>query len=174
MNNYSENFDGVIEYDATLGLDNVRNNPLDEDNFYPMDGGGCRCGCCPKCERKSNALGGLLPSRGERQKNRARRQARRDTRLDARVNRKQGRVDAKQTRADAKLTQADSSRIASESLGKDSASDVALAQALSSSATPVAKSGMSKGTKIGIIVGSVLLVGVLGYFAYTKFSKKGK
>jgi hypothetical protein len=167
MNNYSENFDGVIEYDATLGLDNVRNNPLDEDNFYPMDGGGCRCGCCPKCERKSNALGGLIPSRAERKKNRERRQTRRDKRLDSRITRQQ-------TKADAKLTQAQSGKIASESLGKESASDVALAQALASSQPPVAKSGMSKNAKIGIIVGSVILVGVLGYFAYKKFSKKGK
>ena len=163
MNNNSENFDGVIEYEASLGLDNVRNNPFDEDNFYPMDGG-CGCGCCPKCERKSNALGGLIPSKGERQKNRARRQARQDTRLDSRVKRQQ-------TKADAKLTQADSSRIASESLGKESASDVALAQALASSSTPQAKSGMSKNTKIAIIVGSVILVGVLGYFGYKKFIK---
>jgi hypothetical protein len=166
MNNNSVSMDGVIEYDATLGLDNVRNNPFDEDNFYPMDGGGCRCGCCPKCERKSNALGGLIPSSAEMKKNRARRQARRDTRLDSRVKRQQ-------TKADAKLTQADSSKIASESLGKESASDIALAQALASSSTPVGKSGMSKNTKTAIIVGSVILIGVLGYFAYKKFGNKG-
>jgi hypothetical protein len=131
-----------------------------------MDGG-CRCGCCPKCERKSNALGGLIPSRAERQRNRARRQARRDKRLDSRINRQQ-------TKADAKLTQAQSGKIASESLGKDSASDIALANALASSQRTPAKSGMSKNTKIALIVGGVIVVGVLGYFAYKKFSKKGK
>lgn len=153
MNNNSVSMDGVIEYDATLGLDNVRNNPFDEDNFYPMDGG-CRCGCCPKCERKSNALGGLIPSRAELKKNRARRQARKDVRVNT------------------KMTQAQAGKIASQSLGKESASDVALAQALASTPTPVAKSGMSKNTKIAIIVGSVVLVGILGYFGYKKFSKK--
>jgi cobalamin biosynthesis Mg chelatase CobN len=162
MRNNCENFDGVIEYEATLGLDNVRNNPFDEDNFYPMDGSSCVCGCCPKCERKSNALGGLIPSSAEMKKNRARRQTRKDSR--------QARKDA---RVGVKMTQAEASKIASQSLGKESASDVALAQALASQ-TPVAKSGMSKNAKIGIIVGSVILVGVLGYFAYKKFSKKGK
>jgi hypothetical protein len=155
MNNSFTNLDGVIEYEATLGLDNVRNNPFDEDNFYPMDGG-CRCGCCPKCERKSNALGGLLPSRAERQKNRARRQARKDMRVKS------------------KLTQSEAQKIASQSLGKDSASDIALANALASSSTSPAKSGMSKNTKTALIVGGVIVVGVLGYFAYKKFSKKGK
>jgi hypothetical protein len=162
MNNNSVSMDGVIEYDATLGLDNVRNNPFDEDNFYPMDGGGCRCGCCPKCERKSNALGGLIPSSAEMKKNRARRQARKDSR--------QARKDV---RVGAKMTQAEASKIASESLGKESASDIALAQALASSSTPVGKSGMSKNTKTAIIVGSVILIGVLGYFAYKKFGNKG-
>jgi hypothetical protein len=162
MNNNSVSMDGVIEYDATLGLDNVRNNPFDEDNFYPMDGGGCRCGCCPKCERKSNALGGLIPSSAEMKKNRARRQARKDSR--------QARKDV---RVGAKMTQAEAGKIASESLGKESASDIALAQALASSSTPVGKSGMSKNTKTAIIVGSVILIGVLGYFAYKKFGNKG-
>lgn len=165
MNNNSENFDGVIEYEASLGLDNVRNNPFDEDNFYPMDGGGCRCGCCPKCERKSNAigdkilsahpLGGLIPTRAEMKKNRERRQARKDM------------------RAKAKLTQAESGKIASQSLGRDSASDVALANILAQSPA-TEKKGMSKNTKTAIIVGSVLLVGILGYFGYKKFVKKGK
>ncbi len=155
MNNNSENFDGVIEYEASLGLDNVRNNPFDEDNFYPMDGGGCRCGCCPKCERKSNALGGLIPTKAERQRNRAKRQARKDMRVKA------------------KLTQAEAGKVASESLGRDSASDVALANILAQSPA-TEKKGMSKNTKTAIILGSVLLVGVLGYFGYKKFVKKGK
>ncbi len=155
MNNNSENFDGVIEYEASLGLDNVRNNPFDEDNFYPMDGGGCRCGCCPKCERKSNALGGLIPTKAERQRNRAKSQARKDMRVKA------------------KLTQAEAGKVASESLGRDSASDVALANILAQSPA-TEKKGMSKNTKTAIILGSVLLVGVLGYFGYKKFVKKGK
>jgi len=162
MNNSFTNLDGVIEYEATLGLDNVRNNPFDEDNFYPMDGG-CRCGCCPKCERKSNFVPliagrelqrqGILPSKAERQRNRARRQARRDM------------------RAKSKLTQSEAQKIASESLGKDSASDIALANALASSQSRPAKSGMSKNTKTALIVGGVILVGVLGYFGYKKLKK---
>lgn len=153
MNNSFSNLDGVIQYEATLGLDNVANNPYEED-FYPMDGVGCRCGCCPKCEQKSNALGGLIPSKAEMKKNRARRQARKDKRLGI------------------KETQAQAQKIASENIGKESATDIALAKALSESKP--APSGMSKGTKTALIVGGVILVGVLGYFAYKKFSKKGK
>jgi hypothetical protein len=154
MNNSFDNFDGVIEYEATLGMSPIKNNPLDEDNFYPMDGGGCRCGCCPKCERKSNALGGLIPSKAELKKNRARRQARKDVRVNT------------------KMTQAQAGKIASESLGKETATDIALAQALASSPTTETKGSMSKNTKTAIIVGSVILVGVLGYFGYKKFSNK--
>jgi len=155
MNNSFENFDGVIEYEATLGLSPIKNNPFDDDNFYPMDGQSCACGCCPKCERKSNALGGLIPSRAEMKKNRAKRQARKDARVNV------------------KTLQAQSGKIASESLGKESASNIALAKSLASSSNRSTKSGMSKNTKTAIIIGSVILVGVLGYFAYKKFSKKG-
>ena len=88
MNNSFENFDGVIEYEATLGMSPIKNNPFDDDNFYPMDGQSCACGCCPKCERKSNALGGIIPSSAEIKKNRARRQEKKlgkEARKDARV-----------------------------------------------------------------------------------------
>ena len=145
----------------------IQNNPFDEDNFYAMDGSDCRCGCCPRCEQKSNALGGLLPSRAERQKNRARRQALRGKRQDARQTRRQ-------TRADSKFTQADSSRIAAESLGRESQSDIELAKALSSppSGSTESGQGMSKGTKTGIIVASVLVLGVIGFFTYKAITKK--
>jgi hypothetical protein len=119
-----------------------------------MDGK-CGCGCCPRCEQKSNALGGLIPSKAELKKNRARRQARKDKRLNI------------------KQTQAQAQKIASENIGKESATDIALAQSLTNQ-KPDTSSGMSKGTKTALIVGGVILVGVLGYFAYKKFSKKGK
>lgn len=173
MNNNVNEFDGVIEYDALMGMSPMKNNPFDNDNFYEMDGRGCRCGCCPKCEQKSNAVGGLLPSRGERQRNRARRQARRDSRLDARATRKQTRADARGTRASAKLTQADSSRVAAQNLGQESQSDIELAKALAST-QPIGetKKGLSKNAKIGIAVGSVVVLGVIGFFVYKSVTKK--
>lgn len=165
MNNNVNEFDGVIEYDALMGMSPMKNNPFDEDNFYDFNGRGCGCGCCPKCEQKSNALGGLIPSRAQMQKNRQRRQVRRDRKLDARIVRKD-------KKADSKLAQADSSRIAAQSLGKDSATDLALANALTSTPSTETKTGMSKNAKIGIIVGSLLVVGVLGFFTYKAVTKK--
>jgi hypothetical protein len=166
MNNNFSEFEGVIEYDALMGMSPMTNNPLDADNFYDMDGRRCGCGRCPMCERQSNALGGLLPSREDLRKNRARRQARRTAKTDARIKRRDA-------RANTKLTQADASRIAAESLGKDSATDLAIAQSL---AAPVGGAtqgqGLSKNAKIGIAVGSVLVLGVIGFFVYKKFVKK--
>jgi hypothetical protein len=166
MENSFENFDGVVTYEAALGMTPIRENKFDADNFYDMDGRGCCCGRCPMCERQSNALGGILPTRADLERNRKRRQARRTAKTDARIRRRDA-------RANTKLTQADASRIAAQSLGKESASDIALAQAL---ATPIGgateKKGLSKNAKIGIAVGSVLVLGVIGFFVYKKFAKK--
>jgi hypothetical protein len=166
MENSFENFDGVVTYEAALGMTPIRENKFDADNFYDMDGRRCGCGRCPMCERQSNVVGGRLPSREEMRRNRARRQVRRTAKTDARIRRRDA-------RANTKLTQADASRIAAQSLGKESASDIALAQAL---ATPIGgateKKGLSKNAKIGIAVGSVLVLGVIGFFVYKKFAKK--
>jgi hypothetical protein len=166
MNNNFSEFEGVIEYDALMGMSPMTNNPFDADNFYDMDGRRCGCGRCPMCERQSNVLGGILPTRADLERNRKRRQARRTAKTDARIRRRDA-------RANTKLTQADASRIAAQSLGKESASDIALAQAL---ATPIGgateKKGLSKNAKIGIAVGSVLLLGVIGFLVYKKVSKK--
>ena len=166
MNNNFSEFEGVIEYDALMGMSPMTNNPFDADNFYDMDGRRCGCGRCPMCERQSNVLGGILPSRADLERNRKKRQVKRDARAGARL-------DRKSARANTKLTQAEASKIAAESLGRESASDVALAQALS---TPIGgateKKGLSKNAKIGIAVGSVLVLGVVGFFVYKKFAKK--
>jgi len=163
--NVSE-FDGVIEYDALMGMSPMKNNPFDADNFYEMNGRRCGCGRCPMCEMQSNALGGLLPSRADLQRNRKKRQAKRDARAGARIERKGA-------RANTKLTQADAGRIAAQSLGKDSATDLAIAQSLAAPIGAAAPSqGLSKNAKIGIAVGSVLVLGVIGFFVYKKVAKK--
>jgi hypothetical protein len=104
MENSFENFDGVVTYEAALGMTPIRENKFDADNFYDMDGRRCGCGRCPMCERQSNVVGGRLPSREEMRRNRARRQARRTAKTDARIKRRDA-------RANTKLTQADASRI---------------------------------------------------------------
>jgi ribosomal protein L18 len=168
MENSFDNFDGVIKYEAALGMTPIMNNPYDADNFYDMDGI-CNCGQCPMCEEKSNALGGLLPSRAERIRNRKRRQIKRDARAGARL-------DRKGARANAKLTQAQSSKIAAQSMGRESATDVELAKALSNpvSVGKQGGGGLSQGAKIGIIIGSVVVLGAIGFFVYKKYAKKGK
>jgi hypothetical protein len=166
MNNSFENFDGVLTYDALMGMSPMKNNPFDADNFYEMNGRRCGCGRCPMCEKQSNVLGGLLPTRADLERNRKRRQARRSARADARL-------DRKGARANTKLTQADASRIAAESLGKDSATDLAIAQSLAAPIGGASPSqGLSKNAKIGIAVGSVLVLGVIGFFVYKKVAKK--
>jgi hypothetical protein len=166
MNNSFENFDGVLTYDALMGMSPMKNNPYDEDNFYDMDGRRCGCGRCPMCERQSNVLGGLLPTRADLERNRKRRQIKRDARAGARL-------DRKSARANTKLTQADASKIAAQSLGKDSATDLAIAQSLAAPIGAAAPSqGLSKNAKIGIAVGSVLVLGVIGFFVYKKVAKK--
>ena len=166
MNNSFENFDGVLTYDALMGMSPMKNNPYDEDNFYDMDGRRCGCGRCPMCERQSNVLGGLLPTRADLERNRKRRQIKGDARAGARL-------DRKSARANTKLTQADASKIAAQSLGKDSATDLAIAQSLAAPIGAAAPSqGLSKNAKIGIAVGSVLVLGVIGFFVYKKVAKK--
>jgi hypothetical protein len=166
MENSFENFDGVLTYDALMGMSPMKNNPFDADNFYEMNGRRCGCGRCPMCEKQSNVLGGLLPTRADLERNRKRRQIKRDARAGARLERKGA-------RANTKLTQADASKIAAQSLGKDSATDLAIAQSLAApigGATP--SQGLSKNAKIGIAVGSVLVLGVIGFFVYKKVAKK--
>ena len=166
MENSFENFEGVVTYEAAIGMTPIRENKFDADNFYDMDGRGCCCGRCPMCEMQSNALGGLLPSRADLQRNRKKRQAKRDARAGARIERKGA-------RANTKLTHADAGRIAAQSLGKDSATDLAIAQSLAAPIGAAAPSqGLSKNAKIGIAVGSVLVLGVIGFFVYKKVSKK--
>jgi hypothetical protein len=100
------------------------------------------------------------------ERNRKRRQIKRDARACARL-------DRKSARANTKLTQADASKIAAQSLGKDSATDLAIAQSLAAPIGGAAPSqGLSKNAKIGIAVGSVLILGVIGFFVYKKVAKK--
>ena len=46
--------------------------------------------------------------------------------------------------------------------------DAAIAQTLATTNTPATKTGMSKGAKIGIAVGVVVVLGLVGYMMYKK------
>ena len=141
---------GLIEYDAQLALSPVKGNPFDEDNFYPADG------------EHLNASG--IFNRKERERRRKLREKRKS---DRQANRN---IMAK-SKADARTTQANAGKLAAESLGKESKSDIELAKALSSSGSKQPKK-LSTGAKIGITVSVVAVLGVVGYFIYRAAKKK--
>ena len=160
MKDYS-NLDGeVVDYQILSGLSNVQNNPLDSQNFYPMDGG----------EKHSNfrIFGIGKPSAGqiERQENR---QERREEKQDFKMQKKEDRNERKNTRAGAKATQAQSQLEIAKSLSAPDATAAALAAL--GGGTKDTNEGMSTGMKIGI---AVLVLGVVGFIGYKVYKAKKK
>jgi len=146
--NYSD-LDGSVElYDAVLADSPVTKNYYDADNFYPANGLLGRIGKGTILDKRERAR-----RRGLREKRRDQRQTRRDARTGA------------------KVTTAQSGKIAAESLGKESQSDIELAKALGAKTTGETKKGMSTTTKVLIGVGVLVVLGIGGYFAYKKFGK---
>lgn len=80
--------------------------------------------------------------------------------------------EAKKTRADAKVGLAEAQKLSAEASAKGVDADTAMANALAKDGG--AKSGMSTGAKIGIVVGVVLVLGVIGFVIYKKSKSKGK
>jgi len=104
-------------------------------------------------------LKGTILDRKERARRRARKEARQDERQMRRTERTMSKSEARKVKAGAKATAAEGQRLAGESLGKESQSDVALAQALSQPSTQP-KQGMSTGAKVGIAIGVLAVLGV--------------
>ena len=129
----------VINYEVVNASNTIRENYLDQDNFYPADG-----------------LDGLeydvefSNARGDRKSRRANRRKRGFLGLKDRAKRKQ-------TEADAQLA-------AAQSIGKDSKSDIALAQSLGSvggkTRRGAPKKGLSTIAWVGIGVGALALIGL--------------
>jgi hypothetical protein len=184
---------GVVNYSAQLALSPVRNNPLDDDNFYPADGDSDYYNLSDEFEftdidNSAEAFDFAsgeddyynLLSRKERRGNRKRRQKRRQQRQDARLKRKelrtQSKADARRGRVDAKKMQAESQRLAAQNFGKESQSDIELAKALQtpgSTARTTESKGLSTGAIIGIALGGLALLG-LGVYFVMKSKNKGK
>ena len=170
------------EFDAQLALSPVKGNPFEAENFYPADGffseaTGCgrgysmsRFGACMKNKRSGprnfdgenmSEAGGFLGKLREGSKKRqAARQERRKTRSESRA-------EARKLRSQARLEQAQGQRVAAESLGKDSQSDIELAKALQ---TKNDSKGLSMGAKIGIGVGVVAVLGLITFLAVRRRS----
>jgi hypothetical protein len=192
------NLDGeVIDYSVYGGDANLRSNPR-EEFFADADGYSLADNECPgdyssalgdkyatfmdlpsfkNADGDYSNAGGLLRKFKKATKGsildkneRARRRGRREARQDERQARKTERVMSK---SQARTTKADAQKLASESLGKESQSDIALAQALSQPVKPVEKKGLSTGAIVGITLGGLAVVGIITYFVI-KSKNKGK
>jgi hypothetical protein len=101
-------------------------------------------------------------------KNQKIRQARRNERNKSKNEARTMKAKAKQGLANAQIESA-------KALGKGTEGDIALAKSLEAKPDKEVKEGMSKGVKIGIAVGVVVILGVVGFIVYKKMKgSKGK
>jgi hypothetical protein len=139
----------------------AQNTPdyFDQENFYPLDGD-------------------YSEARGRRRSSRSKKGTILDKRERAR--RREGRQEMIKTRMSAKNEEIKSRAALNREIGKESPADAELAKslaALSMPLTPTANdgtttsTGMSKTTKILIGVGSVLVLGLVGFLIYRKYKK---
>jgi hypothetical protein len=108
---------------------------------------------------RGGLFSGTILDKKERARRRARKESRQDERQLRRTERTMSKSDARKTKAGAKATTAEGQRLAAESLGKESQSDVALAQALAQKPAET-KKGLSTGAKVGIALGVLAVLGV--------------
>ena len=186
MRNYNDLDGEVIDYQVLGGGAELRSNYREE--FF-ADANGCSAidNECPG--NYSNAFGdkyatfmnlpsfknadgeysnagglfkGTVLDKKERARRRGRREARQDERQARRTERTMSTAEARRVKAGAKATTAEGQKLAAESLGKESQSDIALAKAISSN--PSEKKGLSTGAIVGIVIGSLALIGTVAYF----------
>ena len=140
----------------------AQNTPdyFDQDNFYPADGDYSEV---RGRRRKRRTKKGTILDKNERAKRRATRQEIVKSRVSAKN---------EEIKARAELNR---------QVGKETQGDAELAKAMTQLSLPLTPtpndgskdsgSGMSKTTKIVIAVGSVLVVGVIGFLVYRRFKK---
>lgn len=162
----------IINYDAVSSAQNIggiygnfkEDLALggDDDEFYGGDGD------------YSNA-GGLFKNF---RKNQAKRQARRDLRVKSKADTRKTKANAKLQKAKAGQIQAKAQVESAKAIAEGSKTDLAMAEALKSSAPPIEepKKGLSMGAKIGIGVGVAVVLGIVGFVIYKKMkgNKSGK
>lgn len=153
----------VIHYEAaTNGIQNIGNR---NEDFFSADG------VEPEDDYYNAKGGGLF---GNFRKNQKQRQKRRDERNKSKNEARKMRGQANIGRSEAKKGLAKAQQLSAKASEKAVAGDVALANAMASN-TPQADApqGMSKGLKIGLIVGGVVVLGIIGFVIYKKVIKKG-
>lgn len=148
---------------AASATQNMGADYNDQDNFYPADGVGLSSDSLPLTDEYSEARGKKRKGTIFDKKERARRRALREKLRTE----KQG-VKNEETKSRAELN---------KNVGKESASDIELAKALSNPNAIDVKLGaekapMSKTTKIAIGAGAFLLLVGIGFVIYKKMKKK--
>lgn len=151
--------------DDFFGADGEDFYNADGDEFFDADGDN---------DEYYNA-GGFARWKEKRQDKHEAKMAKRGAKTDikkAKAEKKIATGEAKKTRADAKVGLAEAQKLSAEASAKGVDADTAMANALAKDGG--AKSGMSTGAKIGIVVGVVLVLGVIGFVIYKKSKSKGK
>jgi hypothetical protein len=92
----------------------------------------------------------------------------------AREKRRTQRIQTRQTKQRSKQSQAVAQNDAIKKISKSAETDSQLLAQLNASKTPIVepKPTMSKGTKTGLIIGSIAVAGIIGFVLYKKFKKK--
>ncbi len=149
----------VVHYEAaTNGIQNLGNR---NEDFMSADG---------EPEDDFYNAGGLFKNF---RKNQKMRQQRRNERNKSKNRAREMRGKANIGRSEAKKGLAKAQQMAAKASEKAVAGDVALANAMASNAPQAdAPQGMSKGLKIGLIVGGVVVLGIVGFVVYKKFIQK--
>lgn len=149
----------VVHYEAaTNGIQNLGNR---NEDFMSADG---------EPEDDFYNAGGLFKNF---RKNQKMRQQRRNERNKSKNRAREMRGKANIGRSEAKKGLAKAQQMSAKASEKAVAGDVALANAMASNAPQAdAPQGMSKGLKIGLIVGGVVVLGIVGFVVYKKFIQK--
>ncbi len=149
----------VVHYEAaTNGIQNLGNR---NEDFMSADG---------EPEDDFYNAGGLFKNF---RKNQKMRQQRRNERNKSKNRARGMRGTTTIGRSEAKKGLAKAQQMAAKASEKAVAGDVALANAMASNAPQAdAPQGMSKGLKIGLIVGGVVVLGIVGFVVYKKFIQK--
>jgi hypothetical protein len=177
------NLDGeVVNFDVMPGGATVKENYLDQDNFYPASGD--PYATFDELPSFSNASGRGRARRQQRRDTRQTRKqdknTRKNTRVESKAAAREMRGTAAMTRAEAKRGTAESQGRLAETLGSEapvsnrSQEQLVAAQSTVNN-TPAAaldKKGLSTNAKIGIAVGAVVLIGVV--YMMTKGKNSGK
>lgn len=171
---YNAEDDNVDDfYSADGSGDDYYNIMADDNDFFQADGDQdeffSAVGKKKSKKRRSNGFGsGTFLDPNER----ARRRDLREKNKDKRFAMKQQKTDSK---AQERIAQSDAQKKIAESM-MDQSGDKALADALAKTSTPAepVKAGMSRGVKIGLIVGAVVVAGLIGFMIYKKMKANKK